>query len=127
MAETGQGWWDEDDAPHEVLEAIKILISNELRTSTVDREANEKLMSQDPAALLGRGLGAGEEAEVGSGVQVIEYIDADSVATDEFNQRFIVPGRPCMIRGCAVGWPAKEKWASAHALVQHRGRLGAPD
>jgi hypothetical protein len=124
MAETtGRGCWDEDDATHDVLQAIKVLTSNELRTSTADREANEELMSQDLAEVLGRGPGAGGEQEsaAGSGVRGIEYVDVNCVSNDEFERMFVIPGRPCMIRGCADGWPAREKWASAKALVQHRG------
>ena len=111
MASTGKGWWAAEDASKEVLRAIEQLSSQEHRSSTSDMEANRELISQDSL----------RQVETSAYVTGIEYIDESSVGIQEFASRFVAPGRPCMIQGCAEKWPASNKWASASALVQSHG------
>lgn len=119
MTTSGKGCWGE--ASGVLLRSIEQLNSQELRTSTADLEANRALISQDPSCFLSRCSPAGTSN--GLGIEAIEYIDEASVGIEEFSSRFTAPGRPCMIRGCADGWPARERWASAEALVRSRGHV----
>ena len=53
--------------------------------------------------------------------RAIETVDLEVCEPDEFQERFLEPGIPCILEGLTSGWPAHEKWTKSYFMNEMGG------
>jgi len=103
-------WGITEETPAHVVDAIQFLSTQTPRKSTHRCGDFEAVVRQAPA----------RPDEMGG---QLPYVHEREIGDVEFAQSFLIPNRPCMVRGCSSAWGAARKWNSPSELGKWYGGI----
>jgi hypothetical protein len=103
-------WGLDELASDDLKRSIQYLNMQELRTISKEYATNSEVIRH-----------LSHLSEPSQGIEHIEYINQSDFTVQQFQDRFLAHGRPCMIRGSCDDWKATTRWQSSSDLKQWHG------
>ena len=103
-------WGITEDTADGVRDAVQFLSAQVPRNSTHRKKEFGAVICADPAPPTKMG-------------DKLPYVQEGELDGGEFAQRFLIPNRPCMVRGCSGDWRASRRWSSPDDMQKWYGNV----